>query len=73
MLLGNVGTITGGIEAFDDARPDDGWLEVGVATAQGALAWARTLGQMATGRSDASPFVRITRAKTGRRDGSAPR
>jgi YegS/Rv2252/BmrU family lipid kinase len=63
VLLGNVGTITGGIEAFDDARPDDGWLEVGVATGQGVLAWARTLGRMAAGRSDASPFVRITRAK----------
>jgi diacylglycerol kinase family enzyme len=24
LLLGNVGTIAGGIEAFDDARPDDG-------------------------------------------------
>jgi len=63
VLFGNIGTITGGIHAFDDARPDDGWLEVGVATAQGALDWARTLGRMATGRSDASPFVRITRAK----------
>jgi YegS/Rv2252/BmrU family lipid kinase len=63
VLLGNVGTITGGIRAFDDARPDDGWLEVGVATAEGAVAWARTLGRMAAGRSDRSPFVRITRAK----------
>jgi YegS/Rv2252/BmrU family lipid kinase len=63
VLLGNVGTITGGIEAFDDARPDDGRLEVGVATAQGVVAWARTLGRMAAGRSDASPFVRITRAR----------
>src|SRR5215218_8904930 len=63
LLLGNVGRITGGIKAFDDARPDDGWLDVGVATAQGAFQWARTLGQMSTGRSDHSPFVRITRAK----------
>ncbi|HET8684394.1 MAG TPA: YegS/Rv2252/BmrU family lipid kinase [Micromonosporaceae bacterium] len=63
VLVGNVGVITGGIRAFDDARPDDGWLEVGVATAEGALAWARTLGRMAVGRSDRSPFVRITRAK----------
>lgn len=63
VLLGNVGTITGGIRAFDDARPDDGWLEVGVATAEGALAWARTLGRMAAGRSERSPFVHITRAK----------
>lgn len=63
VLLGNVGKITGGIPAFDDARPDDGWLEVGVATATGALQWARTLGRMALGRSEASPFVRITRAR----------
>jgi diacylglycerol kinase (ATP) len=63
VLLGNVGTITGGIRAFDDAQPDDGWLDIGVATAEGALAWARTLGRMAVGRSDRSPFVRTTRAK----------
>jgi diacylglycerol kinase (ATP) len=63
VLLGNVGTITGGIRAFDDARPDDGWLEVGVSTAKGAVQWARTLGTMATGRSERSPFVRMTRAK----------
>ncbi|HYT09815.1 MAG TPA: diacylglycerol kinase family protein [Mycobacteriales bacterium] len=63
VLLGNVGKITGGIPAFDDARPDDGWLEVGVATASGALQWVRTLGRMALGHSEASPFVRITRAR----------
>jgi YegS/Rv2252/BmrU family lipid kinase len=63
VLIGNVGTITGGIRAFDDAKPDDGWLDVGVATAQGALQWARALGTMAVGRSDRSPFVRTTRAR----------
>ena len=30
VLFGNVGKISGGIQAFDDARPDDGCLEVGV-------------------------------------------
>jgi YegS/Rv2252/BmrU family lipid kinase len=63
VLIGNVGTITGGIKAFDDAKVDDGWLDVGVATAQGALQWARALGTMAVGRSDHSPFVRTTRAR----------
>ncbi len=63
VLIGNVGTITGGIHAFDDAVPDDGWLDVGVATAQGALQWARALGTMAVKRSDSSPFVRTTRAR----------
>ena len=63
VLVGNVGTITGGIHAFDDAKPDDGWLDVGVATAQGAMQWARALGTMAVGRSEHSPFVRMTRAR----------
>jgi YegS/Rv2252/BmrU family lipid kinase len=63
VLVGNVGTITGGIHAFDVAKPDDGWLDVGVATAQGAAQWARALGTMAVGRSDHSPFVRMTRAR----------
>ncbi|MFI7699669.1 diacylglycerol/lipid kinase family protein [Nonomuraea sp. NPDC049480] len=63
LLLGNVSTIAGGVEAFDDARPDDGWLEVGVSTAKGPLQWARVIGRMASGRTDDSPFVRITRAK----------
>lgn len=63
LLIGNVGTIAGGVEAFDDARPDDGWLEVGVSTAKGPVQWARVLGTMATGRSDESPFVRVTRAR----------
>lgn len=63
LLLGNVSTIAGGVEAFDDARPDDGWLEVGVSTAKGPIQWARVIGRMASGRTDDSPFVRITRAK----------
>lgn len=63
VLVGNVGTITGGITAFDDAKPDDGWLDVGVATARGAAQWARTMGRMAVGRSEDSPFVHMTRAR----------
>ncbi|MFI6600663.1 diacylglycerol/lipid kinase family protein [Nonomuraea sp. NPDC050536] len=63
LLLGNVGTIAGGVEAFDDARPDDGWLEVGVSTASGPVEWARVLGRMVAGRSENSPLVRVTRAR----------
>jgi diacylglycerol kinase (ATP) len=63
VLLGNVGRITGGVPAFDDARPDDGWLDVGVTTADNPLQWARTLGRIVVGRSDDSPFVRTTRAR----------
>jgi diacylglycerol kinase (ATP) len=63
VLLGNVGTITGGIPAFDDARPDDGLLEIGVATASGPVQWARTLGRIAVDRSEKSPFVHMTRGR----------
>ena len=35
VLLGNVGSLFGGVEAFDNARPDDGLLEVGVTNAEG--------------------------------------
>ena len=63
VLVGNVSRITGGITAFDDAKPDDGWLDVGVATARGAAQWARTMGRMAVGRSEESPFVHMTRAR----------
>jgi YegS/Rv2252/BmrU family lipid kinase len=63
VLVGNVGTVAGGIAAFDAAKPDDGWLDVGVATARGAMQWARTMGRMALGRSEDSPFVHMTRAR----------
>ena len=63
VLFGNVGTITGGIRAFDHAEPDDGYLDVGVVTAQGALQWVRTLGRAATGRSEVSPYVEMTQGR----------
>jgi diacylglycerol kinase (ATP) len=63
VLFGNVGRITGGVPAFDDADPTDGEIEVGVTTASGALQWARTLGRVALGRSEKSPYVRMTRGR----------
>ena len=44
-------------------RPDDGYLDIGVATAQGALQWARTLGRVAADRTDRSPFVEMTQGR----------
>jgi diacylglycerol kinase (ATP) len=63
ILFGNVGKLFGGVEAFQDARPDDGELELGVVTADGVVEWARTLARTAAGSSHASPFVQVTRAK----------
>jgi YegS/Rv2252/BmrU family lipid kinase len=64
ILVGNVGSLFGGVDAFDDAKPDDGMLEVGVVTAESAIQWARTLARTAIGTTARSPFVQITRART---------
>jgi diacylglycerol kinase (ATP) len=57
VLVGNMGDVIGGIAAFPDARPDDGVLEIGVVTADGALDWLRTLGRSVVGDVVKSPFV----------------
>ena len=64
ILVGNVGSLFGGVDAFDDARPDDGMLELGVVTAESPIEWARTLARTAVGTTARSPFVQITRAHT---------
>jgi diacylglycerol kinase (ATP) len=60
VLAGNVGRILGGIEAFPQARPDDGLLEFGVVTAKNPAQWARTFSRLALGQAERSPFVEIT-------------
>lgn len=63
VLVGNVGKVIGGIQAFDGARPDDGLLELGVVTAKNPLQWTRTLTRVAVGKAEKSPFVEVTRGK----------
>jgi YegS/Rv2252/BmrU family lipid kinase len=64
ILLGNVGELFGGVEAFEDARPDDGRLELGVVTAEGLLEWGRMLARTAVGSSSKSPFTQTTKAQS---------
>ena len=64
VLVGNVGKLFAGVEAFEDARPDDGKLELGVVTAEGLLEWTRTIARTAVGSSTASPFVQTTKASS---------
>ena len=52
------------MEVFDDARPDDGQLELGVVTAEGLLEWGRMLARTAVGSAGKSPFTRTTKAQT---------
>ncbi|HWB21964.1 MAG TPA: diacylglycerol kinase family protein [Gaiellaceae bacterium] len=64
VLLGNVGELFAGLEAFEDAKPDDGLFELGVVTADSVLQWARTLARATVGTPTKSPFVEATNARS---------
>lgn len=59
VLAGNVGKILGGVEAFPGARPDDGYLELGVITAKNPVEWLRTFARLVLGQAEDSPFVEV--------------
>lgn len=63
VLAGNVGKILGGLQAFPQAQPDDGLLELGVVTASNPAQWVRALGRAALGQAARSPFAHLTRGK----------
>ena len=63
VLFGNVGTVTGGLRVFPDARPDDGQLEIGVVTAESAKQWLRVLSRVLTHNPERSPMVSVTRGQ----------
>ncbi len=64
ILLGNVGELFGGVDAFEDARPDDGKLELGVVTAEGLVEWGRMIARAAVGTASSSPFAQTTKARS---------
>jgi diacylglycerol kinase (ATP) len=63
LLIGNVGALFGGLEAFESASPEDGQLEIGVTRAESLGQWARTVARTAIGSVSQSPFVQATKAK----------
>jgi diacylglycerol kinase family enzyme len=48
------------LTTFEDARPDDGRLELGVVTAEGFWQWSRALARTVVGKPERSPFVELT-------------
>jgi diacylglycerol kinase (ATP) len=64
ILFGNVRKMSGGLEVFEDAEPDDGMLDLGVVTADGRADWVRTLARTAFGHANRSRFVRVTRGRS---------
>jgi YegS/Rv2252/BmrU family lipid kinase len=64
VLAGNLGEVFAGVEAFENADPDDGRLDLGVVHAEGLVEWARTAARAAVGKPSDSPFVQQTTART---------
>jgi diacylglycerol kinase (ATP) len=62
IMFGNIRDAFGGVEAIEEARPDDGMIELGVVSAEGLLQWARTIARAAVGSAPKSPFVQVARA-----------
>jgi diacylglycerol kinase (ATP) len=63
VIVGNVGTILGGLQAFPDASPVDGRLDVGVVTARTATDWFRVLAKTSIKRAHTSPLTEMTTAE----------
>lgn len=62
VLLGNVSSLFGGLEVFEDVRLDDNQLDVGLVTASGVVDWLRVLGRAVAGSAPSSPFAHTTKA-----------
>ena len=59
ILVGNIGTLKGGVEAFPDASPSDGILDVAVLTATGLKAWAGLMVSAVRGRQNLSGHAEL--------------
>jgi len=63
VLVANVGTILGGLEAFPDASPVDGQLNVGVVAARSASEWVRLMASATLRRAAASSLTEMVTAR----------
>jgi YegS/Rv2252/BmrU family lipid kinase len=62
-LIGNIGTVTGGLRVFPRASPSDGKLDVGVFTPKTAWQWVKVLVHEVTGQREDSPQIKTRRGK----------
>ncbi len=69
LLVANIGTLKGGMEAFPDASPTDGILDVAVVTAAGLKAWTGLMVSAVRGRQHLSGHAHMW---SGRRSRFAP-
>ena len=64
VLVANIGTLKGGIEAFPDSSPTDGVLDVAVVTATGLKAWAGLVVSAVRGRQHLTGHARMWTGQT---------
>ena len=64
VLVGNIGTLKGGVEAFPNASPTDGKLDVAVITATGLRAWTGLMVSAVRGRQNLSGHAHLWSGKT---------
>jgi diacylglycerol kinase (ATP) len=57
VLVGNCGTVTGGLDVFPDAEPDDGRLDVAVLSARTVRDWMSVLWRLVRHRSQRPELV----------------
>lgn len=63
-LVGNHGTMTGGLDLFTDADAADGRLDVAVLAARTLRDWATVFVQLLRGRPQRSDLVEVTQGRT---------
>lgn len=64
VLVGNFGTVSGGVEVFPDARPDDGLLDVAVMSASTIREWASIAWRILRRRPLRLDLARRTQGRT---------
>lgn len=62
VIVANVGTILGGLQAFPNASPTDGRLDVGVVQARTKAEWAKLMASAAARRAGRSALTEMTTA-----------
>lgn len=63
VLVGNFGQVTGGLEVFPDAQPDDGMLDVAVLAASTVRDWGSVLWRLVRGKDQRPELVRRAQAR----------
>ncbi|MGW2485599.1 diacylglycerol kinase family protein [Streptomyces sp. NPDC001606] len=72
VLLGNIGTVQGGMTLLPGARPDDGRLNLLILDPQGTSGWMRAVWTLLRGRTVEPPSAAATvPAQNGRTDGAS--